>query len=430
MYNGISFCEFLEQSEYLFNGFVSVGGKRNEDTGKIFLKDAPALRKYKDKYHNALETKGKCPHLTDATKKIFLDKCRYFIYPEKRDMEYKLKSGETVESLEIFSSKCVTLFFQLTGIDFSFLRIDTTYKKKAFVKAQQECLENLFCSIVDMFMRSDAEIRMVTLTDSSLDSKEVSGFKIKDTIDNHLFMKCVKVLFLHYRYKLYRIDPEHLIAFSPILPHENVMLFKYNMEACKQFSKIIHEWDKEYNLYSDEVDLDSRFDLTKTLSLLENIKSNLKQIQSSDGLGDVEIILSKQFKQKQWCLKNGTVNVKKFKEKPPKDWKDKCIQIMILYNTSWEIPKRDTFDEFKFIASILYHSANRSRVECEGIKKCGFKLECGAKKSCKIIYQANKIIHSLRNVLWEYIGTKSADEVPDEVVDFVETIERICLFYF
>ena len=61
------------------------------------------------------------------------------------------------------------------------------------------------------------------------------------------------------------------------------------MEACKQFSKIIHEWDKEYNLYSDEVDLDSRFDLTKTLSLLENIKSNLKQIQSSDGLGDVEI---------------------------------------------------------------------------------------------------------------------------------------------
>ena len=37
MYNGISLCEFLEQSEYLFNGFISVGGKRNENTGKIFL---------------------------------------------------------------------------------------------------------------------------------------------------------------------------------------------------------------------------------------------------------------------------------------------------------------------------------------------------------------------------------------------------------
>lgn len=104
MYNGISLCEFLEQSEYLFNGFISVGGKRNENTGKIFLEDAPTLRKYKKKYREALETKGKCPHLTDETKKYFLNKCRYFIYPEKRDVEYKLKNGETVEFLEVFSA--------------------------------------------------------------------------------------------------------------------------------------------------------------------------------------------------------------------------------------------------------------------------------------------------------------------------------------
>lgn len=390
MYNGINLCEFLEQSEYLFNGFISVGGKRNENTGKIFLEDAPTLRKYKKKYREVLETKGKCPHLTDETKKYFLNKCRYFIYPEKRDVEYKLKNGETVESLEVFSSKCVTLFFQLTGTNFSFLRIDTTYKKKEFVKTQQECLENLFCSIVDMFMRSDAEIRMLTLTDSSLDLKEVPVFKIKDAVDEQLFMKCVKVLCLHYRYKLYNIDPKHLIAFNPTLPHENVMLFKHNMESYSQLHKMIFQPDKKYNIYRDEMDLDSRFDLTKTLSLLENVKSNLEQIQTSDGLGDVEIILSKQFQQKQWCLKNGTVNVKKFKENSPKYWKDKCIQIMISYNTSWDISKHEIFDECKFISSILYHGANRSRVKCEGLNECRFKLECKVKENCNTVYKSKK----------------------------------------
>ena len=67
------------------------------------------------------------------------------------------------------------------------------------------------------------------------------------------------------------------------------------MESYSQLHKMIFQPDKKYNIYRDEMDLDSRFDLTKTLSLLENVKSNLEQIQTSDGLGDVEIILSKQF---------------------------------------------------------------------------------------------------------------------------------------
>lgn len=136
MYEGISFFQFLEQTEYIFNGFISVVGKRNKNTGKIFLKDSTTLRNYKKKYREALEIRGKCPHLVDKTKNYFLDKCRYFIYPENRENEYTLKNGEPVESLEIFSSKCVTMFFQLTGINFSFLRIDTTCKKKEFVKLQ------------------------------------------------------------------------------------------------------------------------------------------------------------------------------------------------------------------------------------------------------------------------------------------------------
>ncbi len=298
------------------------------------------------------------------------------------------------------------------------------------MKTQQECLENLFCSIVDMFMRSDAEIKMLTLTDSSLDLKEVPGFKIKDAVDEQLFIKCVTVLFLHYRYKLYNIDPEHLIAFSPILPYKNTMLFKHNMESYSQLHKMIFQPGKKYNIYRDEMDLDSRFDLTKTLSMLKDIKSNLELIQTSDGLGDVEIILSEQFKQKQWCLKNGTVDVKKFKENPPKDWKDKCIQILIIYITSCKLSKYKIFDEHEFIGSILYHGTNRSIIECEGLDKCRFKLECNVKENCKTVYKAKKIIHSLRNELWKYIETKEADEVPDEIIDFVEAIERICLFYF
>ncbi len=122
--------------------------------------------------------------------------------------------------------------------------------------------------------------------------------------------------------------------------------------------------------------------------------------------------------------------MKKFKENPPKDWKDKCIQIMISYSTSWDISKHEIFDECKFISSILYHGANRSRVKCEGLNKCRFKLECKVKENCKTMYKSKKIIHSLRDELWKYIETKEADEVPDEVIDFVGAIERICLFYF
>lgn len=97
----ISFFDFLEQTEYIFTGFISVIGIENKETGKIFLKDDPTLRNYKNKYRKAESIGDRRPSLTDNHRNIFLNKCKYYLYPDKRESEYTLKNGDRVESIEI-----------------------------------------------------------------------------------------------------------------------------------------------------------------------------------------------------------------------------------------------------------------------------------------------------------------------------------------
>ena len=93
----INFYFFLKESEYVFSQFVTTVGKTDPDTGELFLEDNPAFRNYKKKSRKAIENHTNAPHLTQKTKNFYLDKCRYYLYPEKRK-PYKLKNGEGVDS--------------------------------------------------------------------------------------------------------------------------------------------------------------------------------------------------------------------------------------------------------------------------------------------------------------------------------------------
>ena len=80
----INFYFFLKESEYVFSQFVTTVGKTDPDTGELFLEDNPAFRNYKKKSRKAIENHTNAPHLTQKTKNFYLDKCRYYLYPEKR----------------------------------------------------------------------------------------------------------------------------------------------------------------------------------------------------------------------------------------------------------------------------------------------------------------------------------------------------------
>lgn len=432
MSDNISFYDFLEQSEYIFSGFISVVGMENKKTGKIFLVDKPTLRNYKKKYREAESNGTKRPHVTDNLKSIFLNKCRYYIYPEKRECEYTLKNGEKVEPLNVFSAKCVTLFFQITGINFSFLRINPDYPNQKFVLNQKKCLVDLFDSVLTLFKKSVSDEVKLIEKNGKLQTVRVNAFTIKNTVPMNEFFKWMKYLYLRYRYILSEIDSEYLFGFSPILPNENIELLKYNRYVNTQLNGLIFRTGKKYNFYRSNVNVESEFSFNQSLIVLRDIESGLNAIDTADNVKDVIGKLFVLFDLKYWQLGNEKVTVEKFIKKPPKDWKNKCIQCLILYNTSAEIKayNHDIFDEYKFVSCIIYHSTNTCRGKCEGTNECENRATCEFKKNCIYLSAAKKRIYSLRKTIWKCLETKSPDETPSEMLKLIEIIERICLFYF
>lgn len=428
----ISFFDFLEQTEYIFTGFISVIGMENKETGKIFLKDDPTLRNYKNKYKKAESIDDKRPSLKDNHRKIFLNKCKYYLYPDKRESEYTLKNGDRVESIEIFSAKCVTLFFQITEINFSFLRINPDYSNQKFVLRQKQCLIDLFDSLFTLFMKSTSEEKRLIEKNGELQAEKVNDFKFKNVVPMNEFLKWVKYLYIKYRYKLSQIDPEHLIRFSPILPNENVELLKYNQYANTQLCKLIFLPGKNYNLYRNNINVESEFDFTKFLNVLKDIGFGLNAIDTADNIEDVTGVLIVLFNLKYWYINDKKIEVEKFRTKPPKDWKNKCVQYLISYNTSKElrVPNHDIFNEYEFVRCIIYHNTNICDENCEYIDECDKKKDCEFKKSCRALSTAKNTINSLRKAIWKFIKTKGPYEIPDELYELIEVIERICLFYF
>ncbi|MCM1507888.1 MAG: hypothetical protein NC177_12270 [Ruminococcus flavefaciens] len=169
----IKIFDFIEYTEEIFAGVKNtVGGKTKSG---YYLIDSQALSVY---VKNCRQSPNHS--FTSACISGFLNKCRYFIYPENRTESYKADIP-----LREFSERCVDMFFKKFGINFSFLRIDSD--NTMFVEVQKKCLENLFEQIISLFCKY-----------GSFDEKE--------------FLHFLEMYFCRYRFELYNTDMNCLFS--------------------------------------------------------------------------------------------------------------------------------------------------------------------------------------------------------------------------
>lgn len=177
----IKLSDFIEYTEEIFVGVKNTVGDRLDS--RYFLCESPSLSTYvKDcrKSSNRSFTSSNCSG--------FLNKCRYFIYPENRSEQYKADI-----SVKDFSERCVFMFFKRFGINYSFLRITPELTdNKEFIAVQKRCLEDLFEQIMKNFM-------------------------IQKCYEEDDFLCLLKLYFCRYRFDLYKIDMGYLLGHYDIL---------------------------------------------------------------------------------------------------------------------------------------------------------------------------------------------------------------------
>jgi len=167
----IRIFDFIEYTEEIFDGVKNTVGVKTKSG--YYLSDSQALSIYVKKCRQ-----NPNHNFTAANISGFLNKCRYFIYPEKRTENYKVDI-----SVREFSERCVAMFFKRFGINFSFLRINSDNEN--FVKVQKKCLENLFEQIISLFSRQ-------------------KDFKEND------FLHLLEMYYCRYRFELYNTDMDCL----------------------------------------------------------------------------------------------------------------------------------------------------------------------------------------------------------------------------
>lgn len=113
----IKIFDFIEYTEEIFAGVKNTVGVKTKSG--YYLTDSQALSVYVKKCHQNPKHS-----FTSASMSGFLNKCRYFIYPENRMQDCKIDI-----SVREFSERCVTMFFKRFGINFGFLRINSDNEK-------------------------------------------------------------------------------------------------------------------------------------------------------------------------------------------------------------------------------------------------------------------------------------------------------------
>ena len=408
----INFYFFLKETEYVFSQFVTTVGKTDPDTGELFLEDNPAFRNYKKKSRKAIDNHTNAPHLTQKTKNFYLDKCRYYLYPEKRK-PYKLKNGEGVDSESAFSNRCVTMFFSLTGIDFSFLRIKLK-RKESIVTCQKKCLEDLFSSVLTFFMETNCV--------------PFGCPQLHNSIHIDDFKKWVRFLYVRYRRLLIQ---ENVELFKTFLPLEAKKIIECEKKTSIELCHVVYRPDVQYNLYRNEVDKKNESLMQRMNAVLYNIETGIRTIHNARTLKDIEENLKYLFRTKAQTFEKASKKEKK------RDWKEEYIRRLICYHTSDQTDwTRLKFYEEGMVRSIVYHSANTCKertdlnhIWCE-ISECEQEKECRYRLNCEELSKAKIRLFTLRELLWDYIGDKLPNHLSNELREFTETIEWICIAYF
>ncbi len=174
----IRIFDFIEYTEEIFEGVKNTVGVKTKSG--YYLSDSQALSMYVKKCRQ-----NPNHNFTAANISGFLNKCKYFIYPENRTENYKVDI-----SVRDFSERCVAMFFKRFGINFNFLRINSDNEK--FVEVQKKCLENLFEQIISMFSRQ-------------------KGF------GENNFLHLLEMYYCRYRFDLHKIDMDYMFIHYDVI---------------------------------------------------------------------------------------------------------------------------------------------------------------------------------------------------------------------
>lgn len=243
----IKIFNFIECTEEIFVGVKNtVGGKTKSE---YYLKDSQALSKYVKKCRKNPEC-----NFTAASISGFLNKCRYFIYPERRMENYHIDI-----SVREFSERCVTMFFEKFGINFSFFRINSDNKK--FIEVQKKCLENLFEQIISMFSKH-------------------GDFEERE------FLYFLKMYYCRYRLELYNTDMKFLFDNYDVLIQSE--LNDYVRYTTNAFHKLKSIYTRARHIYErDEYILEIRRHYQKNIKDIETVCEQVSDAMKS-GVNNIE----------------------------------------------------------------------------------------------------------------------------------------------
>lgn len=239
--------DFIECTEEIFKGVKNtVGGETNSE---YYLRYSQALSVY---VKNCRQNPNHS--FTPASISGFLNKCRYFIYPENRIESYKIDI-----SVREFSERCVTVFFKRFGMNFSFLRINSDNKK--FIEVQKKCLENLFEQIISIFHKYDV-------------------FEEKE------FLNFLKMYYCRYRFDLYNTDMKCLFSNYDVLMRSE--LNDYVRYTTNAFHKLKSIYTRARHIYErDEYILEIRRHYQKNIKDIETVCEQVSDAMKS-GVNNIE----------------------------------------------------------------------------------------------------------------------------------------------
>lgn len=228
-------CDFIAATESLFEGCLNMVGHKNVKEGKYYLDKSRALTDYVKKSKNE-----ECPLFTSNNTSYYLNRCRYFIYQEKRTTTTDKNGNEITTaaiSAEVFSQKTVRLFFELFEVNFCFLRLhpidnQTQQQDIKFRRTQEECLENLFTVTVKYLCQRQS-------FDNNKESYGIPIYELK---------KLWKLLYRKYRFQLYADASDEKISFpQEIFTKEELLHHVLRLTQAIKFSTLFETLAEDEN---------------------------------------------------------------------------------------------------------------------------------------------------------------------------------------
>ena len=277
------FCigDFIGYTEALFEGILLTAGYKYKVGGeeKYQLGYARLLRDYVIKYK-----KGKSPIFTSNDIECYLNRCRFYIYNEKRADKFIDKDGKEadlpeVDSAEVFSVKCVRLFFELSGINFHFLRMNPADENSDsteidFRSVQQQCLDNLFETTIHYLCH--AERKNIKLTISEL-------------------VSLWKILYREYRYKLFKKSMEKIESPENLFLSEEMMNYLsavtqayYDMKRLGGMMDNVEDDEVNYIVGRDEEVQNLKAGCDVEFRRLKKLESYIKNIIDADDFQKIQ----------------------------------------------------------------------------------------------------------------------------------------------